>query len=410
VNLETYLKRATRGIWGKRRTDAILELRGNIEARIWALQHQGKTPSQALKIALQEFGDPRAVNSEMARVHTWPGLLRNLLVAGLCSSAIIAGINSGQAQITIIHANNDANAPEAKRSWVNMNSLKANLEAAGIAVNDQPQKPVARFGQQLEKNQPNPTPTLEFRFPGAKKATKIQALVGDAISKDGRFISQEPYRMQDFSDAARDDQVYLQLSSLTSHFHETGLPISIDGWLNPTFQVGQTRLRIGDDQTPMIPYNIYVGLAEQFVASRLGIKFKGFTSPRWWSPTGEYRHGLQVKDAAGSIYVLVTVSPPMADFGVTFDVAVVNESGRLEFLSAWKNLRFGKNKAALEQDLKRVKTLEVKSYLMGSQNSGFGSAKHPANVLLLKLTGSYDPGNLGELIVPAREFSAALSK
>jgi hypothetical protein len=408
MNLETYLRQATRGIWGKRRTDAILELCGNIEARIWTLEHQGKTQTEALEIALQEFGDARVVNAGMARVHTWPGLMRNLLLAGMCSSLIIVGVNPGQAQITIIHANNDANAPEAKRTWVSMNSLKANLEAVGIAVKDVPQKPIAQFGQKLEKNQPNPTPTLEFTFPGAKKVTRIQALMGAAISKDGRFISEEPYGFQDFSDAAQDDQVYIQLSSLTDHFHKTGLPISISGWHNPTFHVGQTRLRIGDDKTPMYPYNTYLGLADRFAQSQLGINSKGFTSPRWWSPVGEYQHDLQVNDAPGSIYVLVTASPPIGGLGLTFDAAVVNEFGQLGFLSAWKNLRFARNKAELEQDLKRILKLEVKSYLMGTQATGFGSAKQPANAVLLKLTGSFDPRDMGEIAMPTKPRSAAI--
>ena len=181
MNLETYLKRATRGIWGKRRTDAILELRGNIEARIWTLEHQGKTPTEALEIALHELGDARVVNGAMVRVHTWPGAMRNVLLAGLISSFIVIVFNPGQAQVTVINASDNdsrtAQFPEITDAWISMGSLKVNLEAAGIVVNEKPQKPVAPKFEPLEAHQPNPTPTLEFIFPGAKQPTKLLHVV-----------------------------------------------------------------------------------------------------------------------------------------------------------------------------------------------------------------------------------------
>jgi hypothetical protein len=101
MNLETYLKQATRGIWGKRKQDAILELRGNIEARIWTLEHQGKTQAEALEIALNELGDARVVNAGMTQVHTMPNVTRNILLAGLISSVAAMGWTSSTAQIQI---------------------------------------------------------------------------------------------------------------------------------------------------------------------------------------------------------------------------------------------------------------------------------------------------------------------
>ncbi len=83
MNLETYLKQATRGIWGKRKQDAILELRGNIEARIWTLEHQGKTQSEALEMALQELGDPRAVRAGFVQVQSLPFILRAVVLAAI---------------------------------------------------------------------------------------------------------------------------------------------------------------------------------------------------------------------------------------------------------------------------------------------------------------------------------------
>jgi hypothetical protein len=81
MNLEAYLKQATRGIWGKRKQEAILELRGNIETRIWTLEHQGKTQSEALEMALQELGDPRAVRAGFFQAQSLPFMLRAVVLA-----------------------------------------------------------------------------------------------------------------------------------------------------------------------------------------------------------------------------------------------------------------------------------------------------------------------------------------
>jgi hypothetical protein len=49
--LETYLNRATRGIWGKKKLEVKAELRGSIEARAWKLECLGFTPELALETA-----------------------------------------------------------------------------------------------------------------------------------------------------------------------------------------------------------------------------------------------------------------------------------------------------------------------------------------------------------------------
>jgi hypothetical protein len=83
MKLETYLKKATRGLWGQRKHDAMLELRGNIEARIWTLEHHGKTQAEALEMALQELGDPRAVRAGFVQVQSLPSILRAVVLAAM---------------------------------------------------------------------------------------------------------------------------------------------------------------------------------------------------------------------------------------------------------------------------------------------------------------------------------------
>jgi hypothetical protein len=333
--------------------------------------------------------------------------MRGLLLAGLCSSAIIASFNTGQAQVTVIHANNDgAMMQETKTAWVSMSSLKANLEAQGIVVNDKPQKPDEDMFGPLEAHQPNPTPTLEFTFPGAKQTTKIQALVGLAISSDGRFDSKKKYAIRDFSSDAKPGEVYLNFASLTYHFCKLGLPFSLQGWRNPTVIIGQTRFRLGDDETPMYGFNAYLGMATRLFSQRMKLKPESYTSPRW-STVKKYLHVLQVKDVPGSIYALATVAP--TGDGISFDITSLVPNGEaLELASPWKTLNFVSDKAGFHRDLALAKKQGMVGYIQSNQSTGLGSVKQPGNAVLFKLTGSFGPTNMGEIVMPKKPRSAAI--
>jgi hypothetical protein len=410
MNLETYLKQATRGIWGKRKQDAILELRGNIEARTWTLEHQGKTQAEALEIALHELGDARVVNTGMTQVHTMPGMMRNVLLAGLLSSFIVIAFNPGQAQVTVINASDNdsrtAQFPETTDAWISMGSLKANLEAAGIVVNGKPQKPVAAKFEPLESHQPNPTPTLEFTFPGAKQPTKLQALVGRAISSDGRFDSKKKYAIRNFSKDAKPGEVYLDIHSLMYVFQDSGLPVSLRGLRNPTVMVGTTNFQVGDDTTPMQAFNTHVGLAYQLFVQQMKLNIGSYTSPRWGT-SKTYLHVLRVNDKPGSVYALATISPTGHE--ITLDVTLLVMNGQaLEFLSEWKTLQFVKTKTGFEQDLKTTKRQGMLAYLNSKQNTGLGSVQQPANAVLMKLTGFFAPANRGEVVMPNKPRSSAI--
>ena len=94
--LETYLRRAARGLWGRQRQEVMRELRGSIEARIWALEHQGLGTDEALEAALRELGDARHVSAGLNRVHILPRLLRLLLAAAL---AVVASVQPVAARV-----------------------------------------------------------------------------------------------------------------------------------------------------------------------------------------------------------------------------------------------------------------------------------------------------------------------
>jgi hypothetical protein len=98
--LETYLNRATRGVWGKKKLEVIAELRGSIEARAWKLECLGFDAECALKMALREMGEAQAIAAGLTKVHTMPTILKSTLALGLFASIAITSLNSSQAQMT----------------------------------------------------------------------------------------------------------------------------------------------------------------------------------------------------------------------------------------------------------------------------------------------------------------------
>ena len=97
--LETYLQQATAGLWGRKRREVIEELRGSIEARVWALEHQGHHADTALEMALRELGDARMVGVAFRQVHWLPVAVRAFLAACLL---VVSSVQPAIAQIQAI--------------------------------------------------------------------------------------------------------------------------------------------------------------------------------------------------------------------------------------------------------------------------------------------------------------------
>lgn len=80
-DLDTYLRRATRGLIGARRRAVRQELHANIVQHALDLQMGGLGASDALARALSDFGPPERLSGGLTRVHTLPAVLTALLLA-----------------------------------------------------------------------------------------------------------------------------------------------------------------------------------------------------------------------------------------------------------------------------------------------------------------------------------------
>ncbi|MDR6221190.1 permease prefix domain 1-containing protein [Deinococcus soli (ex Cha et al. 2016)] len=78
-----FIGHATRGLWGVRKRDAALELRGAIEDKIYRHQLCGLSAADAERAALRDLGSPHAIARDLNHVHTAPAAIRATLLLGV---------------------------------------------------------------------------------------------------------------------------------------------------------------------------------------------------------------------------------------------------------------------------------------------------------------------------------------
>ena len=98
TQVETYLRRATRGLWGKKRLEVREELAAHLEARVLSYQLAGLGETDAVKRALSELGNPQEVSFGMAKLYTFPKVMNSSLALLAVCLAVVSLWPKGSAQ------------------------------------------------------------------------------------------------------------------------------------------------------------------------------------------------------------------------------------------------------------------------------------------------------------------------
>ena len=377
--LEMYLRRATRGVWGKKRLELIAELRGSIEARAWMLECQGYAPQRALEAALTELGEPRAIAAGLIGVHTMPKIFRSTLALGLFAALSVTLINSSRAQIEVLPYDwlriesptslQVTKLPEFKVFYLSFSSIKTNLEALGIAVSDTPQSL-----NECCPNQQRSVPTLRFTLPGTNKVVLLQSVQQVFKNANGRLeVLKETPSAIDLSNS------FISLGEFVRELEvDSGLPVRLLGWHNPKIAIGFTTLQIGDAKSPAQPWQIYADRARSAAQVNSYISFNA------------QQHGVRVDDAPGSVYAIVSSS--MGPDLQQIDAARVADDGVLYFNAVHPVLEFVRTPLELVRDRANI------------SKRGYGSSSRPAKALLIRIT----PDLKTSFVLPARVRSGAI--
>lgn len=260
---EAYLRRATRGLWGRRRREVREELEAHLRERVMAHRIAGLREADAVERALAELGSPQEVSVGMTRLYTLPTVMGSGAALAAACVLVVALLPKGAAQspVTGTFYWPSAECTAALRSdsilrpyqtcevldnslWLDPQALTRTLEAQGVTV---------RRGDE----------TLTLTFPGA---TPVQIPSGDAnVSTVDMNRAKVPAAPGSLS-------LWTILREVSA---QTDLPIRIEGYDNPVVTIEDVSFQVGTELRPITGSNFYSNYLENvFISSLMDELFK----------------------------------------------------------------------------------------------------------------------------------------
>ncbi len=253
--VEKYLKKATRGLWGSKKREVREELATHIEGRVNAHRIAGLDEETAVQRTLRELGKPAQVSSGMMTLHTMPSLmglgailattliLTVTLISGSvaqsvpgsvywptkeCIDAFQKGtISSSPVQDYLNNKVLNDDCFQADNSlWLNFETLRPIFEEAGI-------KSSSGTGQ------------AGLHFPNGENI--IFPLSSPNISVIGDDNKPIPVEEGYFN--------FWELVKAVAA--KDNISLSIAGWDNPTIHIGNASFQIGTDKQPFQGVGFY---------------------------------------------------------------------------------------------------------------------------------------------------------
>ena len=242
--VETYLRRATRGLWGKKRLEVREELAAHLQERVMAYRIGGLGEADAVEKALSELGSPKEVSVGMARLYTLPTVAGSgIIFAALCVLTLAAWPHTVAQSVKSIFylptkacvsaLEPDSKVPASQACsldngdiWLERGELVQTFRSQGVKVTG--------------------AETLRLTFPG-DQSVRVQA--GSPGNKKYNIKPAAP--------------AYISFSMLIYEISkQSQLEISAEGWDNPRVRLGDTVIQLGS-KTRLVPgdmfYNIYFG-------------------------------------------------------------------------------------------------------------------------------------------------------
>lgn len=252
---ERYLRRATRGLWGRRRREVREELAAHLEGRVTAHRIAGLSEQGAVKKALAELGSPGMVSVGMARLYTLPTVMGSSLMLTAMCLGIFALWPESLAQtlqgtfywpsrecLTAVANDNLAGKrrvciASTDEFWVSERHLRKTLEPQGVTFGEA-FGPAAKF---LRVSVPG---TTAFYVPTASSEEEPDEL----------FINDQSFTRV---------SGYLSLWDIVQNFtRNPNARFAISGWENPTLHVNNVSFQLKEEKRTLAGpefYGSYLG-------------------------------------------------------------------------------------------------------------------------------------------------------
>jgi len=225
--VERYLRRATRGLWGQKKREVEEELMAHISGRLNAHLIAGLDEIVALQKTLEELGSPEEVNSGMTTLYLTPKLLSSSTLIMAFTLLAYVAITSGAAQTlgvkyrlpsTLCLGLKEHNVPDRcspAKGRIQIKALQDALFPHGVKV--------------AESNS-----ALTLEFPEAQ-ALDIPLDRVASLDDADRPLPSDQHSRRDYVG------VWDVIRALMS---QTEMPVMLEGWNDPMLRIGDVHLRL----------------------------------------------------------------------------------------------------------------------------------------------------------------------
>ena len=372
-DLERYLDQASRGLPRRERQRVREELRSSILERAAEHQVSGVSESEALKLALREFGDPVPLGAGMRRIHLWPqvGFLSGL--AAVTLSLVILNWPSALGQQ--VKVTTEGPVPRCTRGWqpspgnlacngnqtfwMELRSLQEQLSRQGVTLT--PQTKTTRLPD-TDRETVNVQETLlratwqdgkrngSFDIPVTANMEEMLAEERRAWARANIPEAKDSTFPQVEAVFKRGDITYLDAHFLVASIEASSnipdiLERPLDGPILRVLKLGQPGQHVVLGQP--IQANVSRLLYQQYGAT---VHFGKNYLPRLDSSmalTSGYAQQTSVKGKPGEMYAVLFPVTVNRVNGLGFDVTTVDSNGKLHFRTAQPKVRFTKDVKAL---------------------------------------------------------------
>jgi hypothetical protein len=143
--IEQYLRKSTRGLWGRKREEVREELSAHIGGRVHGYLVAGYSESDGVEKTLTELGHPTNVSAGMARLYTLPIVAGSGMMVAMCCAVVVVLLSGSTAQtlktVNVVPADECLEPTgalptycETYDNFTTIESLNEALEKQGVVV------------------------------------------------------------------------------------------------------------------------------------------------------------------------------------------------------------------------------------------------------------------------------------
>jgi hypothetical protein len=290
--IEYYLRKSTRGLWGRKCEEVREELSAHIEGRIHAHLIGGLSESEAVEKTLTELGHPTDISSGMTRIYTLPIVAGSSMALAMCCALVVVLLSGSTAQTlqtTDIFPVDECLESEETvlpyycnvGGWTNIEDLKKALEPQGVTFET---KGINWY----------------VTFPGGR------GVLLDTTSIEYFFDGE----LEDDEITLRPKPDFILIRQFIESLTVTNLPLRLKGWDKPVLHVGDVTLEI--DLTKKNPDAYYGSESFYYEALNMGVSMdlpQSDATMNWVDtskvPTEQKR--FKVTEPEGTVYGILAI-------------------------------------------------------------------------------------------------------